>query len=138
MEETDPAEVPAAIEDVVRRLTRAGLLNDAAFAQSKARVLAAKGKPAGAIRLELRLRYGVEVAADTLAGLDPLAQATRWAERRRLGPFRRRDRERKRQADTASLVRVGFSPAIARVVIEGEAPAGSGDQASRDEPDQEA
>ncbi len=132
MEEAEAAEVPAAVEDVVGRLTRAGLLDDAAFARSKARVLAAKGKPAGAIRLELRLRYGVEIAADALAGLDPLAQATRWAERRRLGPFRLRDRERKREADTASLVRAGFSVGIARAVIGGEAPDGG------DRPDLEA
>lgn len=124
MEETDAAEVPAAIEDVVERLLRAGLLDDAAFARSKARVLAGKGKPAGAIRLELRLRYGVEIAADALAGLDPLRQATRWAERRRLGPFRLRDRERKREADMASLVRAGFSLGIARAVIAGEVPDG--------------
>lgn len=138
MDETDAAEAPAAIEDVVGRLLRAGLLDDAAFARSKARVLAAKGKPAVAIRLELRLRYGVELAADALAGLDPLAQATRWAERRRLGPFRLRDRERKRQADTASLVRAGFSPSIARAVIDAEAPDAGGDRAAREVPDLEA
>lgn len=138
MEETDPDDVPAAIEDVVGRLTRAGLLDDAAFARSKARVLARKGKPADAIRLELRVRYGVEIEADAVAGLDPLVQATRWAERRRLGPFRLRDRERKRQADTASLVRAGFATAIARAVVDGEAPDGFSDRAAGEEPDLEA
>lgn len=134
MAEPDEAASAAAIEEVVGRLTRAGLIDDAAFARSKARTLAAKGKPAGAIRLELRLHYGVEVADDAIAGLDPLAQATRWAERRRLGPFRLRDRERKRQADTASLVRAGFSVAIARRVIEGQGLSPEGEDPSRDEP----
>lgn len=135
MDETDAPEVTAAIEDVVGRLLRAGLLDDVAFARNKARVLAAKGKPAVAIRLELRMRYGVELAADALAGLDPVVQATRWAERRRLGPFRPRDRERKRQADTASLVRAGFSPSIARAVIDAEGLDVGGDRVAREAPD---
>lgn len=130
-------EAAAAIGDVVRRLTGAGLLDDATFARSKARTLAAKGKPAGAIRLELRLRYGVEVADDALAGLDPLAQATRWAERRRLGPFRLRDRDRKRQADTASLVRAGFSVTVARRVIEGQRVAPDAEAPFPDDPDRD-
>lgn len=135
LEAPDEAATAAAIEDVVGRLTRAGLLDDAAFARSKARALAAKGKPAATIRMELRFRYGVEVADDALAGLDPLVQATRWAERRRLGPFRLRDRERKRQADTASLVRAGFPLSIARRVIEGEGPLSGAEGLAGGEPD---
>lgn len=138
MEDPDEAASATAIDEVVGRLTRAGLLDDAAYSRSKVRVLAAKGKPAGAIRLELRFRHGVDVADDALAGLDPLAQATRWAERRRLGPFRPRDRERRQQADTASLVRAGFSVAIARSVIEGQGFSPGADDLSHEEPDVEA
>ena len=58
---------------------------------------------------------------------------TRWAERRRLGPFRLRDRERKQQADTASLVRAGFSVAIARAVIEGRGLSDENEGPPRDE-----
>ncbi len=125
------------VEPVLARLDRAGLLDDAAFARMKAGSLAAKGKPARTIRADLTHRYGVAVDAteglrESLAALDPAAQALRWAERRRLGPFRIRDRALRRERDVASLVRAGFPVGIALAVIDG---AGRGDEPGAEQED---
>jgi regulatory protein len=115
------------IDPVVERLHRAGVLDDAAFARGRAASLAAKGRPAWRIKAELAHGFGVDADAagltETLGALDPLAQATRWARRRRLGPFRLRDRAARRERDIASLVRAGFPVDVARAVIDGEAAA---------------
>lgn len=113
----------ALIDPVVERLTRTGLLDDAGFARGRAASLAAKGRPAWRIRADLA-QAGVDPEAvpldDVLDDLDPAAQAAIWARRRRLGPFRPRDRDLHREKDVARLVRAGFSVAIARGVVDGE------------------
>ena len=120
----DAATLEALIEPVVERLGRAGLLDDAAFARGRVANLARKGRPAWRIKAELASGFGVDVEAvglaDDLAAIDPHAQALRWARRRRLGPFRSRDREVRRERDIASLARAGFPADIARGVIDGD------------------
>lgn len=132
--ETDPpdAEALAALVDpVVERLQRIGLLDDAAFARGRAASLAAKGRPAWRIKADLSHGFGVDAAAvglsDTLDALDALRQATRWAQRRRLGPFRSSDRAGRRDRDIASLARAGFAVDIARAVIDGASSDGETD-----------
>ncbi len=124
---TEPPDGPvvaALIDPVIEQLRRIGLLDDARFARGRAASLAAKGRPAWRIKADLAHAYGVDVGeaglTDSLDALDPVAQATIWARRRRLGPFRTRDRAARRERDIASLARAGFAIDIARTVVDGE------------------
>lgn len=123
-DEPDGADLRALIDPVVERLTRTGLLDDAVFARGRAASLKAKGRPAWRIRANLA-RAGVDAETvpldDVLDDIDPLTQATTWARRRRLGPFRLRDRELHRDKDVARLVRAGFPVSVARAVLALEA-----------------
>lgn len=129
----DAEAVAALVDPVVERLQRIGLLDDAAFARGRAVSLAAKGRPAWRIKADLSHGFGVDAAAvglqDTLDALDPLQQATRWAQRRRLGPFRPGDRQGRRDRDIASLARAGFAVDVARAVIDGAPPDGEAESA---------
>ncbi len=120
---------PADIEAELARLTRAGLLDDAAFAQMKAGSLARRGRSRRGIGMALR-RLGVGSEGEAaLAGLDEdpsaeLARAAAFARRRRLGPFRAPgERAERRQRDLAALGRQGFALAVARQVVEAADPA---------------
>lgn len=117
------SEVRAMIDAVVERLTRAGLLDDAAYGRGRAAALARKGWPAWRIRIELQ-RQDIDTAGDGLAeavDLDADAQATRLAQRKRLGPFRPGEREPYRDRDIRALARAGFPVSVAKRVVDGEA-----------------
>ena len=124
-EPPDADALRAMIDPIVDRLLRSGLLDDAMFARGRAASLAAKGRPAWRIKAELA-QHGVDLetvdVSATIDGLDPLVQAATWARRRRLGPFRLRDRERYRERDIASLARAGYPVSIARRVVDAEDP----------------
>ena len=119
----DPAAMRALIDGVVERLTRAGLIDDAAYGRGRAAALARKGLPAWRIKAELG-RQGVDLAEDSVAQateLDEAAQATRLAQRKRLGPYRPGEREPYRDKDLRALVRAGFPLGLAKRVVDGEA-----------------
>lgn len=105
-------ETIAAIDRVLQALCDDGLINDAAFARGRKGSLAHKGLPARRIAQGLKLK-GVDAAVinDTLAdGIDDLAQARRYAERRRLGPWSRKPQSpEQHRKDLATLARAGFS-----------------------------
>ncbi len=126
----------AAIDDIIQRFLRAGLLDDRAYAAARAASLHRRGASLRAIRLKLSQK-GVDAetadaALDTLRqtlaaeadpGADPdLQAALNYARRRRLGPFRSKDRTEHRDRDLAALGRQGFSYDIARRIIEAEDP----------------
>lgn len=125
-EHHDAAE--AAIAAVLAKLARLGYLNDDAFAAARARRLAAQGRPRAAIAERLAAkgvaRDGIDRTLRALAAEDPagdLAAAVAFAEKRRLGPWRRGaadDATRRREA--ATLARRGFSPSIARRIVEAD------------------
>lgn len=127
-----PAEAVAAmIAPVIERLSRAGLLDDQAYARGRATALAAKGRPAWRIKAELK-QHGIDPEAEGLAevlDLDPERQARALARRRRLGPYRAGERAPFRERDVAALARAGFSPSVAKRVIDGE-----GDEDEPDDP----
>ena len=119
----EPAEVGALIEGVVERLTRAGLIDDDAYGRGRAAALARKGWPAWRIRTELK-RQDIDVAQEDIAGavdLDEVGQATRLAQRKRLGPYRPGEREPYRDRDIRALVRAGFPVSVAKAVVDGDA-----------------
>lgn len=122
-------DVEQAIEAVVQKFVSAGLLDDKAFAQTKARSLHRRGMSGRLTRQRLRVA-GVDgdTVDEAMAGLDDelgvdpagreLQAAAAFARRRRLGPWRAKDRDENRTRDLASLARAGFAYDLARKVID--------------------
>lgn len=123
-------DVRQAIDAIVAKFVDAGVIDDAAFAQTKARSLHRRGTSSKLTRQKLRLA-GVD--ADTLdramAGLDEELHtdpgrrewkaAVALARRRRLGPYRPSgERKERRMRDLAAMARAGFAYELARKVID--------------------
>ncbi|MGE5515355.1 MAG: regulatory protein RecX [Bacteroidota bacterium] len=115
------------VDATIEKLSRLGYLNDAAYAEAKVRALHRAGKGSRTIRATLAAKgVGGEltaVALDQLAEDVPepdLAAAIRLAKKRRLGPFRRENRDDMRNKDLAALARAGFGFDICRKVIEAD------------------
>src|SRR3954471_11708498 len=131
--------VKQAIEAIVAKFVAAGVIDDKAFAQTKARALHRRGSSPRLTRQRLRFA-GVD--GDTLdkamAGLDreldtdprqrEWQAAVALARRRRLGPFRQKDRKNTRTRAPAAMARGGFEYALAKKVID------AADADSLDEP----
>lgn len=120
----------ALVDELIPKLERAGLLDDARFAHSRAQSLHGRGASLRAIAFKLKARgVAAPQVREALGRLeedheDPdLAAAFALARRRRLGPFRRaEERQARREKDLAALVRAGFPFAIARRVMQSEPP----------------
>jgi len=117
----------------VQKFVTAGLLDDKAFAQTKARSLHRRGMSGRLTRQRLQVAgVGADdveqamAALDDELGTDPakreLQAALAFARRRRLGPFRVKDREENKARDLASMARAGFAYTLARKVIEAADP----------------
>jgi regulatory protein len=127
-----------------RRVSKARLLEapvmdnaeeaiDKAFAQTKARSLHRRGVSGQLTRQRLKVagvgREDVDsalAALDEELGTDParreIQAAVAFARRRRLGPFRMKEREEKKARDLASMARAGFAYDLARKVIDATDP----------------
>lgn len=125
--------VDEAIEAVVQKFVAAGLLDDRAFAQTKARSLHRRGLSGRLTRQRLQVagvgREDVDKAMEALddeLGTAPaereIQAALAFARRRRLGPYRMKDREANKARDLASMARAGFAYALARKVVEAADP----------------
>lgn len=141
-----PDEAGTWIAEVLDTLERQGFLDDARYAESTARSLAARGQSLRAIRQRLAAkgvgRDHVDAALERLAedlapaGVDAaesdpdMAAAVTYARRRRLGPWRAPEvRADFRQKDMAALARRGFSADIARRLLDAESPEEAEDMA---------
>jgi regulatory protein len=126
--------VQQAIDAIVAKFVDSGVVDDRAFAQTKARALHRRGTSTRLTRQKLKLA-GVD--GDTLdkamAGLDeelhtdPVRRewraAAALARRRRLGPFRpAKDRKDHRTRDLAAMARAGFDYDVAKKVIDATSP----------------
>ena len=103
---------------VVARLAKAGAVNDALFAESRARSLHRAGRSRRAITAHLQAK-GVPAALAALPE-DPAAEleaALLYAARRRIGPFRAVPDPSARARDLARLARAGFSAAAAMTAL---------------------
>ncbi len=111
------AELRPLVAAEVARLEAAGLLDDAAFAASRAARLSRDGRSRRAIAAHLA-QHGVdpELARRVLPEDDEaeLAAALKLARRRRLGPFRDPNAAAEPRRELAALARAGFSEEIAR------------------------
>ena len=122
---TDPAQGAAMVAEILRRLRRTGLLDDARYASARAESLNRAGVSGRGIRARLAAKgVAPEVVEQALAGLAAdaeLAAALRLARRRRLGPYRRpAERAGRRQRDLAALSRAGFDDDTADAAIDAE------------------
>jgi regulatory protein len=115
----EDGDLGALVTECMERLVELRLLDDARYAEDRARGLRAQGKSARAIRQRLAGK-GVEaqLVEGTLRAEDEdaeLVSAIRHAKRRRLGPFRTKEVDAGREL--ASFARAGFSYGIARRVM---------------------
>lgn len=128
---TDPDEGAQFIDKLIERYQRAGLLDDAGYAEARVASLHRRGLSDRAIAMKLRQK-GVpgdlieksleDLREDRRAdGEDANREAAmNYAKRRRIGPFRRTAREENRERDMAALGRQGFDYETARGIIDAE------------------
>lgn len=124
---TDPEAGAEAVEELLARFQRGGLLDDRAYAEGRAVTLHRAGHSLPAIRLRLRQkgvdRETIGAALERLhdeADAPDLAAALRHARKRRLGPYRPAGRAENRQRDMAALARKGFPPDLCQRVVDAE------------------
>ena len=126
--------VKQAIEIVVAKFVDAGVIDDKAFAQTKARSLHRRGTSSRVTRQKLKMA-GVDGGTldDAMQGLDVELDVTpaqrEWraaaslARRRRLGPYRLAEhRAEHRLRDLATMARAGFAYDIARKIVDAATP----------------
>jgi len=119
------AEGRAAAARVAARLVAAGAVDDAAFAESRARRLARAGRSRRAIAAHLAAKgVGREAARAALPEAEgaELDAALAWCRRRRVGPFAAAGpmgREARLKA-LASLARAGFGRGVAEAALDME------------------
>jgi regulatory protein len=110
------------VEALVARYRCTGLVDDAAYAAGRVRSRLRRGQSLRTIRVGLAAKgVGADDAAAAIAALgdgtaDPdLVAACAFAQRRRLGPFRRGEADRDREL--GAFARAGFSRATAETVL---------------------
>jgi regulatory protein len=119
----DPA-IAVMIDEVVATTVSIGLVDDARYAEMKAASLRRRGGSRLKIAAKLAERgIGAELSQRAIDSheMDDAAAARRYAERRRLGPWRREGRVERRDRDMAAMARAGFSFELARRVIDAAA-----------------
>lgn len=113
----DVARARREVEAVVARLREVGLLNDAAFAESRAKGLSRGGRSRRAIAAHLTARGVAEELVREVApsGSAELEAALTFARKRRIGPFAREeeDRDARRRA-LGAMARAGFDHDVAQ------------------------
>jgi regulatory protein len=125
--DTDPDEQIPHVDALIVRYQQAGLLDDQAYARMRAESLHRRGTSGRMIRMKLAAKGvasdaiddALESLSELVANAD-LSGACNYARRRRIGPWRLRDRTDYRDRDLAALARQGFSYNIARKVIDAE------------------
>lgn len=125
---TDRGEAEVWVVDIIARLSQAGLLDDRAYAEGRARSLHRRGTARRRIAAMLRqkgvgngdIAAALRAVADDEAAAD-LNAAIRFARRRRLGPWRDPAlRAERRERDLAALARAGHSLDLAYRIVDAE------------------
>jgi regulatory protein len=119
----DPSEFHDAIDEVVAKSLRIGLIDDTRFAEARVATLRRRGGSARAIQAKLSAkgldRSTIAAALDGEEGNEEKA-ALAFARRRKLGPFRPGERAPYRDKDLAALARAGFRFDLARRIVDGD------------------
>jgi regulatory protein len=112
------------VERLVERLAASGLIDDALYAQSKARSLTERGYGMARVRQSLRaagIKESDGAGAQELAAEGAADAALRFARRRRLGPYAEKLLDRPdREKALAAMVRAGHGFELARAVVNAE------------------
>lgn len=122
----DEEHAATVIGQVIAKCKQLDLIDDQRFADGSAASLARRGASSRAILAKLgqkgidreTAQRAVERLASQTDGSLALVSAARLAERRRLGPYRVRERENNRDRDLAVMARAGHSLDVARRVID--------------------
>jgi regulatory protein len=126
--------VQQAIEIVVAKFVDAGVIDDKAFAQTKARSLHRRGTSSRLTRQKLKMAgvdgdtldeamEGLDVELDVTPAQREQRAAAALARRRRLGPYRPAEaRKDHRVRDLATMARAGFAYDVAKKVIDAKDP----------------
>lgn len=125
--ETDPEEGAKLVDNLVERYRDAKLVDDAAYATMRVASLRRRGGSARNIRANLMAK-GVSSDDIDQALLDDaknmpmteLIAACAYARRRRLGPWREKNRKERQDRDLGALARRGFSIDTVRQVIDAD------------------
>ena len=125
--DTDPEKGAKLVDDLVQRYRDAKLVDDAAYATMRVASLRRRGGSARAIRANLMAKGvsndDIDQALADDAEDTPMAElvaAYAYARRRRLGPWREKDREERQERDLGVLARKGFSIDTVRQVIDAD------------------
>jgi regulatory protein len=117
----DPAEFRDAIDEVVAKSLRVGLVDDARYAQGRVASLRRRGGSSRAIQAKLSIkgvdRETIAAAIEAHDGDDEEA-AVAFARRRRLGPYRPGERLPYRDKDLAAMARAGFGFGLAKRIVD--------------------
>jgi regulatory protein len=109
------------IETAIAELTGLGLVDDAAFARTRAASLAGRGLSKRRIELGLK-RKGLaraDIEQTLVASLDELSQARRFVQRKRLGHCRTGPQSNETRArDLRALARAGFNYGVSIKALE--------------------
>lgn len=111
-----PPPDPVAVAD---RMVALGYIDDAAFAEARARGLQRRGMGAGRVRQALSA-YGVgaDDSADAMEGLEPVQAAIDFARRKRFGPFGQPVTDPKlRNRQLAAMARAGHPHRLASDIL---------------------
>jgi regulatory protein len=119
------------VDEVVEKAVAGGYVDDTRYAQAKVASLRRRGGSRRAIAAKLQAKgldreaIGAAIdafddeAVDYPEGEDAeRTAAAAYARRRRLGPFRIKDREERRDRDIAAMMRAGFGYEIAKGVVD--------------------
>lgn len=121
----DPAPFAGLVDDLIARYTASGLLDDQSFARARVTSLRRQGLSARAIAAKLQPKgLSPRQIAAALAMVDgeaeepDLAAAVAYARRKKLGPFRTRPQDPKKEL--AAMARAGFDFETARRALDAD------------------
>ncbi|MEI7874541.1 MAG: RecX family transcriptional regulator [Alphaproteobacteria bacterium] len=126
--------VKQAIDTIVTKFVDAGVIDDKAFAQTKARSLHRRGTSNRVTRQKLKMAgvdggtldaaiEGLDVELDVTPAQREQRAAAALARRRRLGPYRLAEhRKDHRLRDLATMARAGFAYDVARRIVDAASP----------------
>lgn len=113
--DAERAPLVAEVERIVGRYVQSGMIDDRAWAASRAERLVSRGVAPSVVRQRLAAEsLDARAALAEVEGDADLRAACAYVRRRRLGPFRL---QADLQGDLAKMARAGFSYAVARKVL---------------------
>jgi len=138
LHDTDMEEATRWADDIVADFVKRKLVDDRLYAENRAASLHRSGASRRKIEMSLKIKgvgpADIAAALEALAESNPDAEFTaacRHAQRRRLGPWRRDDREARRDRDLAAMARAGFGYRMASQVIDAADPESLEDEAAQ-------